>query len=99
MMKNRHRSRGEIIASILQAVNGNSLRQTEILYRTYLSHNLLKEYLILLLENELIEYAAGERTFKTTDKGMRYLQMHTQLGQLTVKQNSKVTLSEANSVW
>lgn len=98
-MKNRHRSRGEIIASILQAVNGNSLRQTEILYRTYLSHNLLKEYLILLLENELIEYAAGERTFKTTDKGMRYLQMHAQLGQLTVKQNSKVTLSETNSVW
>ena len=98
-MKNRHRSRGEIIASILQAVNGNSLRQTEILYRTYLSHNLLKEYLILLLENELIEYAAGERTFKTTDKGMRYLQMHAQLGQLTVKQNSKVALSEANSVW
>lgn len=87
-MKNHHRSRGEIIASILQSVNGNSLRQTEILYRTYLSHNLLKEYLVLLLENELVEYTAGERTFKTTGKGMRYLQMHSLLGQLIVKNSS-----------
>jgi predicted transcriptional regulator len=98
-MRNRHRSRGEIIASILQAVNGNSLRQTEILYRTYLSHNLLKEYLVLLLENELIEYTAGERTFKTTGKGMRYLHMHAQLGQLIVKNNSKFTLSDPSPVW
>lgn len=99
MIKNRHRSRGEIIASILQAVNGNSLRQTEILYRTYLSHNLLKEYLVLLLENELIEYTAGERTFKTTGKGMRYLHMYAQLGQLIIKQNSKPTLSDASPAW
>lgn len=98
-MRNRHRSRGEIIASILQAVNGNSLRQTEILYRTYLSHNLLKEYLVLLLENELIEYIAGERTFKTSGKGMRYLQMHAQLDQLIVKNNSKVTMSDPSPVW
>jgi predicted transcriptional regulator len=99
VIKNRHRSRGEIIASILQAVNGNSLRQTEILYRTYLSHNLLKEYLVLLLENELIEYTVGERTFKTTGKGMRYLQMYAQLGQLIIKQNSKPTLSDASPAW
>ena len=99
MLRNRHRSRGEIIASILEAVNGNSLRQTEILYRTYLSHNLLKEYLVLSLENGLIEYTAGERTFKTTGKGMRYLQMNTQLGQLIVKHNSKITLSDASSMW
>jgi predicted transcriptional regulator len=99
VIKNRHRSRGEIIASILQAVNGNSLRQTEILYRTYLSHNLLKEYLVLLLENELIEYTAEERTLKTTGKGMRYLQMYAQLGQLIVKQNSKLTQSDASPAW
>jgi predicted transcriptional regulator len=96
-MRNRHRSRGEIIASILQAVNGNSLRQTEILYRTYLSHNLLKEYLVNLLENELIEYTAGERTFKTTGKGMRYLRMYAELGQLIVKHNSKYAQSDASS--
>lgn len=99
VMKNHHRSRGEIIASILQAVNGNSLRQTEILYRTYLSHNLLKEYLVLLLENDLIEYTAGERTFKTTGKGMRYLQMYAQLGQLIVKNSSRITRSYMNPVW
>ena len=62
-------------------------------------HNLLKKYLVLLLENELIEYTAGERTFKTTGKGMRYLQMYAQLGQLIVKQDSRFTLSDVSRMW
>ena len=79
-----HRSRFEIIACILEITNGNRVRQTEILYKTYLSHNLLKEYLILLLQTGLIEYIQGERSFRTTEKGMRFLHMFNQMGQLIV---------------
>jgi len=79
-----HRSRSEIIACILEVTNGNRVRQTEILYKTYLSHNLLKEYLILLLQTGLIEYIQGERSFRTTEKGMRFLHMFNQMGQLIV---------------
>ena len=46
-----------------------------------------------------IEYTAGERTFKTTGKGMRYLQMYAQLGQLIVKQDSRFTLSDVSPMW
>jgi predicted transcriptional regulator len=44
----------------------------KIMYDTYLSHTITKEYLVLLIEKGLIEYLDGERTFKTTEKGMAY---------------------------
>lgn len=75
-LRQQHRSRSEIIASILGTANGNRIRQTEILYKTYLSHTLLKDYLLFLIENDLLDYNAVDRTFKTTEKGMRFLRMH-----------------------
>jgi predicted transcriptional regulator len=54
----RHRSRSNIISSILQVTNGNSARITEIQFKTYLtSYTILKEY---LLQYDLIEYKEGE---------------------------------------
>ena len=79
-----HRSRSEIIACILEITNSNRVRQTEILYKTYLSHSLLNQYLILLLQTGLIEYIQGERSFRITEKGMRLLHMFNQIGQLIV---------------
>jgi predicted transcriptional regulator len=67
---NHHRSRSEIIASILEVANGNKVRLTEILYKTFLAHGYLREYLVLLVEKDLMEYLQGERTYKTTEKGM-----------------------------
>lgn len=80
----RHRSRSEIISSILQVTNGNSARVTQIQYKTYLSYNILKEYLVNLLENDLLEYIEGERAFKTTPKGMRFLQVSNSMDDLFV---------------
>ena len=74
-----HRSRSEIIAAILEVANGNRVTLTELLYKTYLSHGYLKEYLLLLVEKDLIEYLQGERTYKTTAKGMRLLRIFTEM--------------------
>jgi hypothetical protein len=46
------------------------------MYDVYLSHGLTKEYVRLLIEKGLMEYLDGERTFKTTDKGMNFLHIH-----------------------
>jgi predicted transcriptional regulator len=81
-MKLQHRSRSEIAAAILEVANGKTVRTTEIQFKTYLSYNLLKEYLVLLLQNDLVEYTEGERAFKTTPKGMHYLRVYDQMGQL-----------------
>jgi predicted transcriptional regulator len=80
----KHRSRSEIISSILEVTNGNKARITEIQFKTYLSYNILKEYLVHLLENDLIEYIEGERTFKTTPKGMQALQVYHKMDELLI---------------
>jgi predicted transcriptional regulator len=74
----KHRSRSEIIASILEVTNGNRVRRTEIQYKTYLSYNLLTEYLLHLLQCDLLEYIEGERAFKTTSEFSYFLLSHLQ---------------------
>jgi predicted transcriptional regulator len=81
----RHRSRSEVISSILESTNGNRLRVTEIQFKTYLSYNILKEYLVHLLQCDLLEYMEGERTFKTTPKGMQVLHTYNRMEELFVK--------------
>jgi predicted transcriptional regulator len=79
----KYRDRNEITAQILESANGNRVRLTEIMYDGYLSHTVTKEYLVLLIEKGLIEYLDGERTFKTTEKGMNFLRIHHRVQNLT----------------
>jgi predicted transcriptional regulator len=81
----KHRSRSEIISSILEVTNGNKVRVTEIQFKTYLSYNILKEYLVHLLQCDLIEYIEGERAFKTTPKGMQVLMTYNRMDEMFVK--------------
>jgi predicted transcriptional regulator len=76
-----HRSRTEIVSSILDAANGGTTK-TKIMYIAFLSYNQLNEYLSILIENNLIEYLDGTKTFKTTEKGLNYLKMHNEIGEL-----------------
>jgi predicted transcriptional regulator len=42
-----------------------------------------KEYLMFLIEKGLIEYLDGERTFKTTEKGINFLSIHNRVEELS----------------
>jgi len=79
-----NRSRTEIVAMILEAANGGGggETKTKIMYFAFLSFNQLKEYLSILIENNLIEYLDGTKKFKTTEKGLFFLKMHNELGEL-----------------
>src|SRR5215218_3513238 len=72
-MKNR--SRTEIVSNILDAANGGATK-TKIMYIAFLSYNQLKDYLSVLIENNLIEYLDGTCEFRTTEKGLNFLKMH-----------------------
>jgi predicted transcriptional regulator len=78
-MKNR--SRTEIVGNILDAANGGATK-TKIMYKAFLSYNQLKECLTILIENNLLEYIDGTQTFKTTEKGINFLKMHNEIGEL-----------------
>jgi len=78
-----NRSRTEIVAMILDAANGGGGEtKTKIMYFAFLSYNQVKEYLSLLIANNLIEYIDGTHKFKTTEKGLNYLKMHNEIGEL-----------------
>ena len=79
----KYRDRNEIIAQILESANGNRIRLTKIMYDVYLSHAMTREYLVLLIKKGLIEYLDGERSFKTTDKGMNFLRIHNRVQELS----------------
>ena len=77
-----NRSRTEIVDSILDAANGEGETKTKIMYFAFLSYNQLNEYLSILIENNLLEYLDGTRTFKTTEKGLHFLKMHNEINKL-----------------
>jgi predicted transcriptional regulator len=61
------------------------------MYKAFLSYGQLKEYLSLLIENNLLEYLDGTQTYKTTEKGLNFLKMHNEIRELlpqtTIKNN------------
>ena len=79
-----NRSRTEIVAMILDAANEGGETKTKIMYFAFLSYNQLNEYLSILVENNLIEYLDGTKTFKTTEKGLNYIyiKMYSEIGEL-----------------
>ena len=84
-----NRSRTEITESILDAANGEGETKTKIMYFAYLSYNQLNEYLSLLIENNLLEYLDGTKTFRTTEKGLHFLKMNNKIKKL-LPQTSQV---------
>jgi predicted transcriptional regulator len=86
----KYRSRTEIVSNILDAANGG-VTKTKIMYIAFLSYNQLREYLSILIENNLLEYLEGTHTYKTTEKGLNLLKMHNEMAELL-----KVTTVENN---
>jgi predicted transcriptional regulator len=77
----KYRSRTDIVSQMLEAANGGATK-TKIMYKAYLSYAQLKEYLTVMMENGLIEYVEGQRVFKTTAKGLKFISIYSQVDSL-----------------
>jgi predicted transcriptional regulator len=76
------RNRIEIISQILEVANGGVTSKIKIMARANLSYIQLKNYLITLNDKELLSYDLDTHTFKTTEKGLKFLKAYSQLDQL-----------------
>ena len=76
-----YRTSKEIISMILDAANGGTTK-TKIMYKAMLSYNQLKEYLSVLIENNLIEYRDGTKISRTTEKGLNLLKIYNEMTEL-----------------
>jgi predicted transcriptional regulator len=77
----RYRNRIDIIAQLLDAASSPSTK-TKMMYKAMLSFEQLKEYLVMLTENELIAYDNPSRRFTTTNKGYQFMQRYEDLKKL-----------------
>ena len=72
----KYRDRTEIITLILASASRMSgVLKTRIMYEAFLSFSQLKEYVGLLLRNGLLEHDELKKTYKTTEKGLRLLEL------------------------
>jgi predicted transcriptional regulator len=76
-----YRTSTEIISMILDAAKVGATK-TKIMYKAMLSYNQLKEYLSVLIKNNLMEYRDGNKTFKTTEKGLNLLKIYNEMTEL-----------------
>jgi UDP-N-acetyl-D-mannosaminuronate dehydrogenase len=61
-----------LVTSILRsAIDG--VQKTKIMYESFIAYGQLNEYLSVLVEKGLIEYMEGERIYRTTEKGIKFL--------------------------
>ena len=89
-----YRRRHEIIARMLQTISDSGVEgvpKTSIMYKSFLSYFQLKEYLLFLVENDLIEElsqqikssSGNERfVYKITEKGLRFLHISQEIENL-----------------
>ena len=56
------------------------LTKTKIMYKAFLSFAQLKEYLAMLTQNGLISYEDSQK-YRTTEKGLRMLQIYNQINE------------------
>lgn len=84
----RRRDRLYIMAEILEVAIDGALK-TQMMYRANLSFAQLNEYLKLLLEIKLLEIPGSteRKIYKTTSKGMRYLQSYREINDLLKKEH------------
>lgn len=70
-----NRSRTEIEIQVLEAANGGATK-TQIMYKALLSYRQMKEYANVLTEEGMLVYDSTISTFRTTEKGLRFLQIY-----------------------
>jgi len=81
------RSRIDIYSQILEAAHGADTKKTKIMYKAALGDQALNEYLVILTNSELLRYSLEMQTFKTTEKGLRFLETYNRMDHAMKTQN------------
>jgi len=94
----RRRDRLYIIAEILEVALEGVLK-TQVMYKANLSFAQLNEYLHLMLDLNLLESSKNteRHVYKTTQKGIRYLESYRKIKELLKKEDESLTPRNGNS--
>ncbi|MGH9979197.1 MAG: winged helix-turn-helix domain-containing protein [Nitrososphaeraceae archaeon] len=91
----KYRCRTDIIGLILNAANAiGGESRSHIMYKSLVNYNQLKDYLIFLQQQELIEYDKSARTYRTTVKGRDFLELQRDMGEMARLYGGSYDLSQ-----
>jgi predicted transcriptional regulator len=89
-------SRSEIASQILEIAKHGSgyssngedgATKTRMMYNIFLSSDQLKEFIAVLIESDLLSYDSTIHKFKTTEKGITFLQAYKQIDHMLKEQH------------
>jgi predicted transcriptional regulator len=67
------------MSQILRIASGVGDTKTKFVYKAFINYEKVKENLTILTESDLLNYDADTQIFKTTKKGLRFLQIYNQI--------------------
>jgi predicted transcriptional regulator len=79
----KYRTKTEIMSEILGIANGSATTKTKIMYTALFNHPQLKGYWKLLTQNGMLSYDFDTETWKTTEKGLRFLHICNKIDGMT----------------
>jgi predicted transcriptional regulator len=83
----RNRSRIDIISQILDTANvSTGATKTKIMYKAYVRYSQLGEYLTFLTERHMLSYNLDTHTFKTTARGLSFLELYNKIDHILTEQ-------------
>jgi len=89
-----HRDRIDKISQILEAANGGASK-SKIMFKALLTSAQMKEILTALTETDLILHDENTRILRTTEKGLQFLQIYNQIGDMLKEEQS----SQQQQTW
>jgi predicted transcriptional regulator len=89
------RSSTEIIGLILQAVEGDPITRSKIMYQTMLNFKQVTDYAAFLTDAGLMRYLKEYRQYTITEKGRQFLRLFKETNELlmTVKNNNNIVIN------
>ena len=87
----KYRSRNDIISHMLEAASGGATK-TKIMYKAYVSHAQLQDYLALLVKNGLLAHNQADHLYRTTSKGHEFMKTYDQVGSLVAPTLRRIPL-------
>ena len=82
----KYRSKIDIISQILDVANGSGATRGKMAYKAFLNYDKLRENLSVLIENDLLLHDRNTQTFKTTEKGLRFLEIYNEISEMIKKE-------------
>jgi predicted transcriptional regulator len=86
------RDRIEITGLILQALEGEPLTRSKIMYKSMLNFTQVNSYTAFLIQEGLLRYMMLDRKYVITDKGRQFLTLFNETSKLLV------TLNDDNNI-